>query len=58
MSLKRSSGGINFGGTGKVGIAKFKNSGWGSPNAGMLGKFASGARNTAMGNLIYIHFLQ
>ena len=24
----------------------------------MLGKFASGARNTAMGNLIYIHFLQ
>lgn len=24
----------------------------------MLGRFASGARNTAMGNLIYIHFLQ
>lgn len=24
----------------------------------MLGKFASGARNTAMGNLVYIHFLQ
>ena len=24
----------------------------------MLGKFASGKRNTAMGNLVYIHFLQ
>lgn len=57
MSLQRSSGGTNFRGA-KDGIAKFKNSGWGQKNSGMLGKFASGKRNTAMGNLVYIHFLQ